>query len=67
MIGSGEGGGCWRATRTRISLVCVLSQIASLSDVQVRLGDDLVERVGAAGELLAGVAVAGWVSCVSSV
>ena len=45
--------------RTRVTLVCVLSKvIAALCDVQVLGGDDLVEGVGGAGELLAGVAVA---------
>lgn len=43
---------------TRVALVCVLSEILALGDLQVRLGDDLVEGVCAAGELLAGVAVA---------
>lgn len=45
--------------RTRVALVCVLAQIvASLGHGQVLGGDDLVEGVGGAGELLAGVAVA---------
>ena len=43
---------------TRVALVGVLSQILALGDLQVRLGDDLVEGVCAAGELLAGVAMA---------
>lgn len=44
---------------TRVALVCVLSEVvAALGDVQVLGGDDLVEGVGGAGELLAGVAVA---------
>lgn len=60
--GDGEGKfwwGWWSSEKhTRIALVRVLPEILALGDLQVRLGDDLVEGVCAAGELLAGVAVA---------
>lgn len=55
-VGGGVGG--LREKHTRIALVRVLPEILALGDLQVRLGDDLVEGVCAAGELLAGVAVA---------
>jgi hypothetical protein len=42
-----------------VALVCVLAQIVTLCDLEGFGGDDLVERVGGAGELFAGVAVAG--------
>jgi hypothetical protein len=45
----------------RVTLVCVLAQIVALCDLESFGGDDLVERVGGAGELFAGVAVAGYV------
>ena len=48
----------WGEKHTRVALIGVLSQILALGDLQVRLGDDLVEGVCAAGELLAGVAMA---------
>jgi hypothetical protein len=52
--------------RTRIALVCVLAQaVAALGDVQILGGDDLVEGVCGAGELLAGVAMAIEVSLLS--
>lgn len=52
--------------RTGIALVCVLAQVvAALGNVQVLSGDNLVESVGGAGELLAGVAVAIEVSLLS--
>jgi hypothetical protein len=44
--------------RTGVTLVAVLRRLAAGSDLESRLGHDLVERVGAAGEDLAGVAVA---------
>lgn len=47
---------------TGVAVVGVLFSVA-LCDVQVVLGDDLVEGVGAAAELLAGVAVAAMRSC----
>ena len=60
--GEGDGYFWWgwwsREKHTRIALVRVLPEILALGDLQVRLGDDLVEGVCAAGELLAGVAVA---------
>jgi hypothetical protein len=43
---------------TRVALVAVLGRLAAGGDLESRLGDDLVEGVGAAGEDLAGVAVA---------
>jgi hypothetical protein len=42
----------------RITLVCVLSEVLALGDVQGGGGDDLVERVWCAREVLAGVAMA---------
>jgi hypothetical protein len=51
---------------TRVALVRVLSKILALGNLQVRLGDDLVEGVCAAGELLAGVAVTKSISSVTS-
>jgi hypothetical protein len=51
---------------TRVALVRVLSKILALGNLQVRLGDDLVEGVCAAGELLAGVAVTKSISSVES-
>lgn len=44
--------------RTGVALVAVLGRLAAGSDLESRLGHDLVERVGSAGENLAGVAVA---------
>jgi hypothetical protein len=41
-----------------LALIRVLSQILALCDVERVGGDDLVERVGGAGEELAGVAMA---------
>jgi hypothetical protein len=43
---------------TTVTLVAVLGRLAAGSDLESRLGHDLVEGVGAAGEDLAGVAVA---------
>lgn len=42
----------------RIALVRVVAQVIALCNLQCALGDDLVERVGAAGEIFAGVAMA---------
>jgi hypothetical protein len=42
----------------RIAFICVLAEILALSDVERVGGDDLVERVGAAGEEFACVAMA---------
>ena len=44
--------------RTGVALVAVLRRLAAGSDLEGGLGHDLVERVGPAGEDLAGVAVA---------
>jgi len=44
--------------RTGVTLVAVLGGLAAGSDLKGGLGHDLVEGVGAAGEDLAGVAVA---------
>jgi hypothetical protein len=63
-MGNRSGGGGEK--HTRVALVCVLSEILALGDLQVRLGDDLVEGVCAAGELLAGVAVTKSISSVES-
>lgn len=49
----------WR--HTRFTIVSIGLQLA-LSQLEVLLGDDLVERVSAASELLAGVTVAVLVS-----
>jgi len=49
---------------SRITLVgVVLECITTLCNLQVILGDDLVQGVGASGEGLAGVAVAEDVAC----
>jgi hypothetical protein len=45
-----------------ITLIRILAQILALCDVERVGGDDLVERVGGAGEELAGVAMAANVS-----
>lgn len=57
-VGSGGcGSGNW--VLTRVTLVGVaLDCVGALGDLEVGLGDDLVEGVGAAREDLAGVAVA---------
>ena len=44
--------------RTGVTLVAVLRRLAARSDLEGRLGHNLVQRVGAAGEDFAGVAVA---------
>jgi hypothetical protein len=55
-----EGGAVTYAVNTlaRVTLVCVLAQIIALCDLERLGGDNLVERVGGARELFAGVAVA---------
>ena len=45
-------------TLSGVALVCVFAEILALGDVQGLCGDDLVEGVGCAGQVLAGVAVA---------